>query len=653
MSKPAILIVEDEAIISADIANKLRGLGYEVVGSTDTGEEAVKLARQLRPSLVLMDIRLAGAMDGITAADEIRRECQLPVVFLSAHSDECTVQRARHAEAFGFIIKPFENHELLTQIEMALYKHAAERRLRESESRLREVLENSLDASYKRNLQTKSYDYLSPVFSRISGYTPEEMNTLSNETKKALIHPDDQAEVERIISESKSGGTGSAYHMEYRFRHKKGHYVWLHNQFTIIREAGGQPVASIGIVRDITDRKRDETEKAKLEDQNRQLQKAESLGRMAGAIAHHFNNQFHVVMGNLEIAMNGLPLGVNPIESMLSAMQATQKAAEVSSLMLTYLGQSPGKSEPIDLSEACRRSLPLLQAAVPKDTIINAEFPSSGPVIYANVNQIQHVLTNLITNAWESADISRRGIGLTVKTVFQANIPASMRFPIDWQPIDSAYACLEVTDAGSGIAEKDFEKIFDPFFSTKFTGRGLGLSVVLGIVRAHHGAVTVESKPDSGSIFRVFFPVSAEEVSRQPHKAVQPPETEEGGTVLVVEDEEHVRGMVKTMLIHLGFTVLEARDGIEAVEVFRQHLDEIRCVICDLTMPRMDGWETLTALRKLSLTIPVVLSSGYDKELVMAGEHPERPNAFLGKPYQLKELSDTIRRAAYASDWHG
>ena len=174
--------------------------------------------------------------------------------------------------------------------------------------------------------------------------------------------------------------------------------------------------------------------------------------------------------------------------------------------MLTYLGQAPGKHEPIDLSEVCRQSLPLLQAAVPKGTIIKADFPSIGPVILANAGQIQHVLINLITNAWESADINRRGIGLTVKTVSQANIPASMRFPIDWQPVDTAYACLEVTDAGCGIAEKDIEKIFDPFFSTKFTGRGLGLSVVLGIVRAHHGAVTVESKPGQGQYLSGLFP---------------------------------------------------------------------------------------------------------------------------------------------------
>ncbi len=141
MSNPTILIVEDEAIISADIANKLRRLGYDVVGAVDTGEKAVEIARQLRPSLVLMDILLAGVMDGIAAADAIRQECQLPVVFLSGRFDKGTVQRARQAKAFGFIMKPFEDHELHTQIEMALYMHATDRRLNENKARFREVLE--------------------------------------------------------------------------------------------------------------------------------------------------------------------------------------------------------------------------------------------------------------------------------------------------------------------------------------------------------------------------------------------------------------------------------------------------------------------------------------------------------------------------------
>jgi len=459
-----------------------------------------------------------------------------------------------------------------------------------------------------------------------------------------LIHPDDQAEVERVFSDSMSGDSGAAYHMEYRFMHKMGYYIWLHNQFTIMRDADGQLLARIGIVRDVTDRKQDETEKAKLEAQNWQLQKAESLGRMAGAIAHHFNNQFHIVMGNLEMALDGLPPGANLTENLATAMQATQKAAEVSSLMLTYLGQVPGERKHIDLSEACRQSMILFQAAVPKGTIIKADFPVIGPVIHANTGQIQHVLINLITNAWESAGVNRRGIGLTIKTVSQANIPASMRFPIDWRPVDSAYACLEVTDAGCGIAENDIEKILDPFFSTKFSGRGLGLPVVLGIVRMHNGAITVESTLDRGSIFRVFFPVSAEEIPRQTDKAAQVSKMEESGTLLLVEDEEMLRKMIADMLRNIGFRVLEAKDGVEAVEMFRQHQNEIRCVLSDLTMPHKDGWDTLAALRKLSPHIPVILSSGYDESQVMAGEHTEIPNAFLGKPYQLKELKETISR---------
>ncbi len=266
-------------------------------------------------------------------------------------------------------------------------------------------------------------------------------------------------------------------------------------------------------------RKQAETALRASEDKNRQLQKTESLSRMAGAIAHNFNNQLGVVMGNLELALLELPKGTRPQANITTAMKASSTAAQMSSLMLTYLGQSFDKREPLDLSEACRRNLPELQGVIPENIVLETDLALPGPAINTNTKHIEQVLTNLVTNAQESIGKNRGIITLRVKTVSRAQISAAQRFPLDWQPQGNAYACLEVTDTGCGIADKDIEKLFDPFYSSKFTGRGMGLPVVMGIVRVHGGVITVESRPGQGSTFLVFFPLSEQEVAPQPEKA--------------------------------------------------------------------------------------------------------------------------------------
>jgi PAS domain S-box-containing protein len=250
-----------------------------------------------------------------------------------------------------------------------------------------------------------------------------------------MIHPDD---IERLQEEDIAANLlGRTFNVEVRIITKSERMKWVQLSSRANPAPPGVPAIWSGYVLDITERKHAEAEKAELEAQNRQLQKSESLGRMAGAIAHHFNNQLNAVMGNLEMAMDDLPLGVNSNENLVSAMQAARKAADVSRLMLTYLGQTPGKHEPIDLSETCRQNLPLLQAATPKGIILSAEFPPSGPIIRADTNQIRQIFTNLITNAWESTSDNRGTIALTVKTVPHVDIPASNRFPMDWQPKES------------------------------------------------------------------------------------------------------------------------------------------------------------------------------------------------------------------------
>lgn len=406
----------------------------------------------------------------------------------------------------------------------------------------------------------------------------------------------------------------------------------------------GSPVCRMVLV-DIGDGVRLAAEKNDLEIKDRQLQKAESLGRMAGAIAHHFNNILTVVMGNLDLAMAKATRGSNSYENLEAAMKAAGRAADLSGSMLTYLGQTHGKQEPVDLSKVCRTSLHKFLSVVPKKVDVHVDFPSFGPTIKASAHQISQVLRNLMTNAWESLEDEKGTLHLAITTMSRTEILAMHRFPLDWQPEDCRYACLEVTDSGCGIEENDLEKIFDPFFTQKFLGRGLGLPIVLGIVRAHYGAVTVTSTVGSGTIIRVFFPVFAGEISQLQDDWIQLPEIAEGGTILLVDDEPTLLATVQSALISLGFAVLVAKDGFDAVEVFRQHQQSICCVLCDLVMPGMDGWETLSALRQLAPGIAVILSSGYDQDEVMVGDHSEWPQFFLGKPYDLSELRTAIKQA--------
>ena len=518
----------------------------------------------------------------------------------------------------------------------------AEEALQQSNRKLEAIISASPDGIGMLALDG-TVQLISDRLAEMYGYSLEQKDEMLGRSVFDFIDPSDH---EKLIDNIRKLIEGQSDHKiaEYLSIHKDGRRFYVDVNYTVLLDSSGNPASILFVERDITERKQAETQREKLEAQNRQLQKTESLGRMAGAIAHTFNNQLSVVIGNLELVLKDLAEDAGPVKSLNAAMQAAEKAAAVSGQMLTYLGQSFGKRRPLDLSEACLQSLSILQAAMPGKVVLNTDLPSPGPVILANANDVQQVLTNLVTNAWEAVGEEGGSVHLGVKTVSRSEIPAAHRYPIDWQPRDEAYACLEVADAGHGIADRDIENLFDPFFSSKFAGRGLGLSVVMGIVQAHGGVVTVESEPGQGSTFRVFLPSSSEAAPRQPGRGSHPPDAETGATILLVEDDEEVREVAAGMLSTLGYRVLEARDGAEAVELFRRRQKEIQCVLCDLTMPHMNGWETLNALRSLAPDIPVILASGYSKALVMAGDHPEWPQAFLGKPYKLKGLGDTIRR---------
>lgn len=523
----------------------------------------------------------------------------------------------------------------------------AQQRLAESERRLSTLMANLPGMVYRcLNDESWTMKFVSGGCFALTGLPPEHLLENHRTHYADLIHPQDRQRVYDLVQAGIR--QGKQFNITYRIRSADGTEKWVMEIGQGVFSDAGELLALEGFITDITERIRAEETKSRLEDQNRQLQKAESLGRMAGAIAHRFNNLMGVVLGNLEMAVSARePVGI-AVENLSDAMQAARRAAEVSGLMLTYLGQTRARADAIDLGDACRRSMHALRAAMPKDVLLEPDIPVPGPVIRAGAHQIQQILTNLCTNAWEAIGSSRGIIRLTVKAVPLEEIPDVQRLPLDWQPQEASYACIEVADSGCGIASKDMEKLFDPFFSSKFTGRGLGLPVVLGVVKAYGGAVAVESKPGKGSVFRVYFPLAAEALPLPTDKVDKVFKAEGSGALLLVEDDDMLRKLTHAVLKGLGFEVIATGNGAAAVEAFQKRQGEIRLVLCDLTMPGMDGWETLDALRKLSPGIPIILTSGFAESQVMAGDHFTLPNAFLGKPYDRNELISTISQVLAA-----
>ena len=259
---------------------------------------------------------------------------------------------------------------------------------------------------------------------------------------------------------------------------------------------------------DVVERKRLEAEKAAALEHQKQVQKFGSLERMAGAIAHNLNNALQVVQGSLELARVTVPPDSDGGVNLANALQGTRRVAEMSSLIMTYLGQTYGNPEVLDLAEACRSWLPMARSSIPREVKLEVDLAEPGPKVKIYKPQLQQVLFNLLANAWESLEGGPGVVGLTVTPATADDISGAFHHPLEGTPPEGSYASLEVRDNGCGIAKKDLDQLFDPFYSTKFVGRGLGLPVVLGILRSHGGFITVKSKPNHGSTFRIFLPIA-------------------------------------------------------------------------------------------------------------------------------------------------
>jgi len=501
----------------------------------------------------------------------------------------------------------------------------------EAHQRFERIFRHNPSAMALSDLPGRRFSDMNDAFCKVTGYARDEVLGKTSQELGLFANPhEQQAVAERLLAE------GRISDFELQIRRKNGSLRTGLFFGEIITSQGRDYLLTI--MQDITER-------VALQERLKQMHKHESISRMAGAVAHLFNNQLAVVIGNLELLAMDMPQGAGVLEYLEEARKASQKAAETSRLLLTYLGQSPGRPEQLDLARICRQRLGALQSGICGSARITSDLPEPGPIVQVDPAQLNRVVDALIINAAEALH-GDGNLCLTVYTVEAGDIPEGRRLPLEWKASAELYACFAVADTGSGIDKDTIEKIFDPFFTEKFAGRGLGLPVALGIVNSSGGCITVDSAPGKGSTFRVFLPLSPETAAAS--EAASPTVEEaltQRGTILVVDDQESVCDMARALLECLGFEVLSAGGGAEAVEIFRQREDAIRLVITDLTMPGLNGWQTLKALRDIRPDIPVILSSGYDEVFALAENQSERPQTFLSKPYRINDLKAALERA--------
>src|SRR5450755_785633 len=392
--------------------------------------------------------------------------------------------------------------------------------------------------------------------------------------------------------------------------------------------------------RDVTDRVAADRHRGVLESKLLDAQKLESLGILAGGIAHDFNNLLTGILGNVSLMRLELPVTSALREHVDQIESVTIRAADLCRQLLAYSGKGRFVVRALDTSELVRQTAPLLRLSVGKNATLRLDLAEMLPAVDADATQMRQVTMNLVVNAAEALGERAGVIGIATGVLHAEGDYLRTTF-LAPELAEGKYVFIEVSDNGCGMGPATQAKIFDPFFSTKFTGRGLGLSAVLGIVRGHNGAIKVYSELGRGTTLKLLFP--AADAAVQKESAARPqPVLERRGTVLVVDDEEVVRGVAARILGSYGFDVILATDGRDGVARFRERHAEITVVLMDLTMPAMDGVEAFREIRALDDRVPVLLMSGYNEQDAVTRFAGKGLAGFVQKPFTVEMLRERL-----------
>ena len=510
----------------------------------------------------------------------------------------------------------------------------------ESERRFGTVADATHGIVSETDFHSGRFTYLSRAVEDVLGYSPQE---LVGTEALALHHRDG---VETFFEAVRDGGkTGEPFRLPaHRLRHKDGSWVWFEAVGVRYQQPGsGDRV--IGVARDISARLESENARKAIEARLQRSQKLESLGVLAGGIAHDFNNLLTPVVGAVDMLLEDLPPD-SPIRDRIETIGvAAEHARVLTDQMLAYAGETALVYKSVELGVIVLRMSRLIESMATRTATISFQLAEGVPPIDADAGQIGQVVLNLVSNASEA--LPPEGGRIEVRTgVLEADRTLLDRCHLGESLEVGRYVYLEVEDEGQGIEDDALDRILDPFFTTKFTGRGLGLAVVLGVIRRHDGCIRIESRPGGGTTFQVLLPASCEAVA--PEREQVAPEASDRsaalGAVLVVDDDQGARDLTTTLLERAGFTVYSASDGPGALESFSRHRDEIRGVVLDGTMPGMSGANVFDAIRAIDPEARILLISGYARERDAEALFERGLVGFLHKPFDAVQLVSEVQR---------
>jgi len=640
----SVLVVDDDRGIRELLRRTFAAHGYRVEVAA-TGVEGRSIARRMRPDILVVDHHLPDVPGDALLASLKRPGDAMVGILMTGDPDPELALGALRKGAEAFVRKPFDPSYLVSVAQKARRERSLLRveeiletrtqELRASEARYRGLFATIPEAILILDEAGRILQSNEVAERRLRRKAPD----LFGVRFRAFVPPSAGEALEEGLARCWAEGTGT---FETAFLPLDEEPLAVEVSARVVDFQGGRALLTVS--RDITERRRLEDERRRMEERAQHAQKLESLGVLAGGIAHDFNNLLVGILGNASFALMDLTPEHPAWESVRQIEAAARRSADLTAQILTYSGHAQANLHTLDLSALVREMGPLLEPAVSRKAHLEFDLPDGVPPVAGDASQLRQVVMNLLMNASDALEGLRGAIRVRTGEV-QADRALLGGCLLGADLPEGRYASLEVTDTGSGMDPDTLHRIFDPFFTTRFTGRGLGLAAVLGIVRGHDGAIEVRTHPGEGSTFRILLPVAGTpEAVPTPVPELEGTVTWRGsGTILVVDDEKGVRSVARAALERSGFHVLTSADGREGIRLFQLHRGEVVALMIDLTMPEFSGEEVLLAVRTLDPTVRVIVTSGYWDDSTRERLAELGADAFLRKPWDPEGLRNTLR----------